>query len=37
MFWENNKKFDFLTGVLRFSIISENGSYGQSNCGLASN
>ena len=27
MFWQNNKKFDFLTSVLRFSIFSENGSY----------
>ena len=23
MFWENKKKFDFLTSVLRFSIFSE--------------
>ena len=27
MFWLKNKKFDFLTSVLRFSIFSENGSY----------
>ena len=26
MFWQNNKKFDLLTSVLRFSIFSENGS-----------
>ena len=27
MFWQKNKKFDFLTSVLRFLIFSENGSY----------
>ena len=27
MFWQNKKKFNFLTSVVRFSIFSDNGSY----------
>ena len=28
MFWQNKKKFDFLTSVVRSSIFSDNGSQG---------